>query len=58
MPIRSLIFCTAHARSHLLWTVRYRRWLDAVLGAQLGADQILLVDDGSPVLPGWVDTPV
>jgi hypothetical protein len=41
-----------------IWDKRYRRWLDAVLAADIDATQVLLVDDGSPVLPGWPDTPV
>jgi hypothetical protein len=32
--------------------------VDAVLARGLGQEQILLVDDGSPVLPGWPDTDV
>jgi hypothetical protein len=41
-----------------IWNVRYRRWLDAVLAADIGATQVLMADDGSSVLPGWPDTPV
>jgi hypothetical protein len=38
------------------WDVRYRRWLDAVRAlSALGCHTILLVDDGSPVLPDWTD---
>lgn len=41
-----------------IWDARYRRWLDAVLAADIDATQVVLVDDGSPVLPGWPDTPI
>ncbi len=56
--MRTLIYCTAYAQTHLLWQRRYRRWVDAVQAGQLGQSQIVLVDDGSPVLPGWPDTDV
>ncbi len=51
--MRTLVFCTAYAPTQSVWDTRYRMWLDAVQA--LGADQVLLVDDGSPVLPGWRD---
>ncbi len=41
-----------------LWETRYRSWLDAVVAGRIDATQLLMVDDGSPVLPGWPDTPV
>jgi hypothetical protein len=56
--LRTLIHCTAHAPTMLLWERRYRRWVDAILAGGLGQDQILLVDDGSPMLPGWPDTDI
>ncbi len=56
--MRTLIFCTAFAPTALTWQRRYRRWVDAVFASELGQQQILLVDDGSPVLPGWHDTDV
>ncbi len=56
--MRTLIYCTAFAPTALLWDRRYRRWVDAVLSGGLLHDQILLVDDGSPVLPGWPDTDI
>lgn len=52
------MFCTAYAPSVRIWDMRYRRWLDAVLAADIDATQVLMVDDGSSVLPGWPDTPV
>jgi len=56
--VRTHVYCTAYAGTALAWTARYRRWLDAVLATGLNPDQILLVDDGSPCLPGWADTAV
>jgi hypothetical protein len=53
--LRTLIYCTAYAPTQLLWD---RRWVDAVQAGHLNYDQILLVDDGSPVLPGWPDTDI
>lgn len=49
--MRTLVFCTAYAAAASVWETRYRIWLDAV--AALGADQVLIVDDGSLTLPGW-----
>ncbi|MBS0558638.1 MAG: class I SAM-dependent methyltransferase [Proteobacteria bacterium] len=54
-PRKTLVFCTAYAQSRELWDRRYRVWLDAILRSQLRHDQILIVDDGSPVLPDWPD---
>jgi hypothetical protein len=53
--MKTLVFCTAFAGSHESWELRYRRWLDAVRSSGLRFDQILLVDDGSDVLPAWPD---
>jgi hypothetical protein len=48
---RTLIFCTAFAVCHDVWTTRYRRWLEGIRRAGLEYDQILLVDDGSAAPP-------
>ena len=56
--MRTLVFCTAYAANQDTWERRYRRWLDAILASDLAADQILLVDDGSPVLPDWDDVTI
>ncbi len=55
---RRLVFCTAFAEDPSVWHDRYRPWLDAIQASALGADQILIVDDGSATLPGWADTRV
>ena len=51
----TLVFCTSYAVNGALWQARYRTWVDAIK-AGINPDQILIVDDGSPVLPGWPDT--
>lgn len=55
---RTLVFCTAFGRTQEVWDIRYRRWLDAIKRSALAYHQILIVDDGSPVLPSWSDLPV
>jgi hypothetical protein len=49
--MRSLVFCTSYAATQSVWDTRYRMWLAGV--ESLGADQVLVVDDGSETLPGW-----
>ncbi|MGH1590378.1 hypothetical protein ACRBEV_21115 [Methylobacterium phyllosphaerae] len=52
---KTLIFCTAFATDDETWLNRYRRWVDAIKNSSLHYDQLLLIDDGSPVLPSWND---
>lgn len=52
---KTLIFCTSFAKTRNEWDERYRRWLQAIRSSQLEYDSILIVDDGSPVLPDWTD---
>lgn len=54
-PMSTLVFCTAYARTQGEWTTRYTHWLRAVRHPDLAATTILLIDDGSPILPGWPD---
>jgi hypothetical protein len=49
--MKTLLFCTAWAGSTEAWNYRYGRWLDAARRLRISIDQILLVDDGSPVPP-------
>ena len=53
--LRTLIFCTAFAHTREIWNGRYARWLRAIRASKLDFDSILMVDDGSPVLPDWPD---
>jgi GR25 family glycosyltransferase involved in LPS biosynthesis len=50
---KTLIFCTSFAKTQEEWDGRYRRWLQAIRSSQLVYDNLLIVDDGSPVLPDW-----
>jgi hypothetical protein len=40
------------------WDVRYRLWLTALEQSQIRYDQLLIVDDGSAVLPDWPDVTI
>ena len=51
--MKTLVFCTAYARTASDWSRRYRQWLRAVNRPALAADTILIIDDGSETLPGW-----
>jgi hypothetical protein len=53
---RTLIFCTAYAEDLGTWERRYRTWIRAVRSSGVSHEQLLIVDDGSPVLPRWADT--
>ena len=55
---KTLIFCTSYADNHDQWSQRYRKWLDFVKKSSLERSQILIIDDGSPVLPDWNDLSV
>ena len=55
---KTLVFCTSYSETPLLWTMRYRVWLNAIRGGDIEHDHVLLVDDASPVLPEWRDTHV
>jgi glycosyltransferase involved in cell wall biosynthesis len=50
---KTLVFCTAFSRTLETWNRRYRRWLDSIRQSGLDYETILLIDDGSPVLPEW-----
>lgn len=55
---RTLVFCTAYADDMTVWVQRYRRWIGAVSSNGLIWDQLLIIDDGSPVLPRWDDVTI
>jgi hypothetical protein len=51
--MKTLLFCTSYAQTPQVWDRRYRKWRDFFAAGRLRADQTLLIDDGSPVLPSW-----
>ena len=51
MPGRALIFCTAYARTPGEWETRYALWRRAVERIGLRDATVLMVDDGSGILP-------
>jgi tetratricopeptide (TPR) repeat protein len=51
--MKTLVFCTAYSETEETWERRYGRWISSVQSAHLGAEQILIVDDGSKILPKW-----
>jgi hypothetical protein len=55
---KTLVFCTSYSDSLDNWEKRYRPWVDYITVSGLIYDQILLVDDCSPVLPEWSDTKI
>lgn len=56
--MRTLLFCTSYAETVANWDERWGRWLKSNLNSGIKADQILIVDDGSPIVPTWPDIPV
>ncbi len=53
--MRTLVYCTAYADTLAAWQSRYRMWIEAQSRPGIQWDQLLIVDDGSPVLPAWDD---
>lgn len=53
--MRTLVYCTAYADTQAVWQSRYRAWIEAQSRPAIHWDQLLIVDDGSPVLPEWND---
>src|SRR4051794_18743119 len=51
--MKTLLFCTSYAERQAAWNERWGRWLKAIAHSGLEADKILIVDDGSPLLPDW-----
>lgn len=50
---KTLIFCTSFASTDEDWDYRYKKWIDFIDICPLERSQVLLIDDGSPVLPKW-----
>ncbi len=51
--MRTLLFCTSYAETLEAWDTRWELWLKGILNCGIKFDQLLIVDDGSPVLPTW-----
>ena len=51
--MKTLIFCTGYAKSAEDWDIRYALWINHIESTGLEADKILIIDDGSEVLPSW-----
>ncbi len=56
--MRTLVYCTAYADTQAAWQSRYRAWIEAQSRPGIQWDQLLIVDDGSPVLPDWDDVAI
>jgi len=52
---KTLLFCTSFSSTQEAWDYRYKRWLDFFIKSSLEKSQILIIDDGSPVLPNWTN---
>lgn len=50
-PMSTLLFCTSYIRDNAEWTSRYARWIEHYRHCDLGAQQLFLIDDGSPYTP-------
>src|SRR5665213_514706 len=59
---KTLVFCTAYTHAaagpFYTWDQRYRTWVNAIRNTALEYDQILMVDDGSAMLPDWHDVQI
>ena len=51
--MKTLIFCTSYSNDHNRWNGLFGRWVNTLENSKLEYDQILFIDDGSSVLPGW-----
>ena len=51
--MKTLVFCTAWSTSIDRWHNLFGRWINHLENSELEYDQILMIDDGSPILPEW-----
>jgi len=56
--LKTLLFTTSFCSDHKTWQERNRKWLDFITASPLNYDQLLILDDHSPVLPEWDDVAV
>ena len=52
---KTLLFCTSFSSTKEEWEYRYKKWLDFFKKSTIEKAQILIIDDGSPVLPNWTN---
>jgi hypothetical protein len=55
---KTLLFCTSFSNSETLWRNRYLKWLKFYNSINLNADKILMIDDGSPIIPNIESVPI
>lgn len=53
--MRTLLFCTAYAESPEVWENRYKPWYFHYLKSSLKVNNLLIVDDGSPSEPNFLE---
>jgi hypothetical protein len=51
--MKTLLFCTAYSTNQDRWSELFGRWINTSENSKIDYDQLLLIDDGSPVLPNW-----
>lgn len=51
--MKTFVFCTAYSSTPDNWTDLYGRWINYLESSKLEYDQLLIIDDGSPILPQW-----
>ncbi len=56
--MKTLWHCNSYSTTDLDWEKQWRRWYNHHKQVGLHFDQLLIVDNGSPELPGWSDTRV
>ena len=52
--MKTLLFCTAYADSPEIWENRYFPWYNYYANSNLRADNLLIIDDGSPTQPNFL----
>jgi hypothetical protein len=53
--VKTLLFCTAYANSQEVWRSRYQTWYRHYFGSALKVTSFLVVDDGSPEKPNFLN---
>ena len=51
--MKTFVFCTSYSTEMTRWDNLFGRWINSLENSNLEYDQLLLVDDGSSVLPEW-----